>query len=555
MIQLPTRWNREDRSPSLNISADGREVHFNGLPSLPVPAEKEAAAVRANFPMPRLCGIYYYEVEIINKGLKGRVSLTRLPGWAQPGWQPEWAHESWGYHGDDGRSFASQDTGSPYGQKFSTGDTIGCGVDFTLKRAFYTKNGAFQGYVFEDVDGELYPMVGLRTQGETIKANFGHAPFKFDIESHVHQRRNATWAKIQSTPITWAPSSRSFGILRERDTSMTNSSTSGPPSALAIASINDVSNVMDQIVLDYLHHHGYAGAGKALRKAMESKSALGLSSVGLPTGSGSTSASSTSTEESDTISRQHIMSAIVSGDIDFALSETRSKYPAAIDAKGGWMLFRLRCRKFVELVLEAAAALKIARKIEAAGASSVQRTIGAPSAYPSFETGMHPDSLVHGTVSEEQEDVDVDVDADADAMEVDERPAQGQTHTSSAPTPSPTTAQIALEHAFQYGRLLNADYEHDERPHVQYLFRRTFSLVAYESPLEVGGDVSRLAGQGAREELATELNEAILASQGKHPCPMLERVVAHTTSVVLELGFRGSGIAAFADTEKEFLHC
>jgi hypothetical protein len=38
---------------------------------LPVPAEKEAAAVRANFPMPRLCGIYYYEVEIINKGLKG----------------------------------------------------------------------------------------------------------------------------------------------------------------------------------------------------------------------------------------------------------------------------------------------------------------------------------------------------------------------------------------------------------------------------------------------------------------------------------------------------
>jgi len=320
----------------------------------------------------------------------------------------------------------------------------------------------------------------------------------------------------------------------------------------------------------------------------------------LPTGSGGASASSTSLEdESDTISRQHIMSAIVSGDIDFALSETRSKYPAAIDAKGGWMLFRLRCRKFVELVLEAAAALKISRKIEAAGASSIQRTIGAPSAYPSFETGIHPDSLVHGTVSEEQEDVDVDVDADADAMEVDEvaqalvgtaysspvhhsaipvslelstpipgkspqfqsqkqwekRPAQGQTHTSSPPTPLLTTAQIALEHALQYGRLLNADYEHDERPPVQYLFRRTFSLVAYENPLEVGGDVSRLAGQGAREELATELNEAILASQGKHPCPMLERVVAHTTSVVLELGFRGSGIAAFADTEKEFLHC
>ena len=49
-----------------------------------------------------------------------QVSLSRLPGWAQPNWQTGLAHESWGYHGDDGRSFASQDTGSAYGQKFSS---------------------------------------------------------------------------------------------------------------------------------------------------------------------------------------------------------------------------------------------------------------------------------------------------------------------------------------------------------------------------------------------------------------------------------------------------
>jgi len=35
------------------------------------PAEKEAAAARANFPIPPACGIYYYEVQILDKGARG----------------------------------------------------------------------------------------------------------------------------------------------------------------------------------------------------------------------------------------------------------------------------------------------------------------------------------------------------------------------------------------------------------------------------------------------------------------------------------------------------
>ena len=33
--------------------------------------QKDAAAVRANHPIPTGCGIYYYEVKIINKGRDG----------------------------------------------------------------------------------------------------------------------------------------------------------------------------------------------------------------------------------------------------------------------------------------------------------------------------------------------------------------------------------------------------------------------------------------------------------------------------------------------------
>lgn len=88
------------------------------------------------------------------------VKLARLPGWEK---------NSWGYHGDDGFSFAAEKNGNPYGPKFGSvfhfishfclhrddigifwllfvaGDIVGCGIDFSQNRAFYTKNGTFLG--------------------------------------------------------------------------------------------------------------------------------------------------------------------------------------------------------------------------------------------------------------------------------------------------------------------------------------------------------------------------------------------------------------------------
>ena len=34
-------------------------------------SDRDAAAVRAICPIPPACGVYYYEVEIINRGIKG----------------------------------------------------------------------------------------------------------------------------------------------------------------------------------------------------------------------------------------------------------------------------------------------------------------------------------------------------------------------------------------------------------------------------------------------------------------------------------------------------
>lgn len=59
-------------------------------------------------------------------------SISRAPGWET---------DSWGYHGDDGNSFASQNVGKPYAEMFGVGDTVGCLINFRLNHALFTKNG------------------------------------------------------------------------------------------------------------------------------------------------------------------------------------------------------------------------------------------------------------------------------------------------------------------------------------------------------------------------------------------------------------------------------
>jgi hypothetical protein len=56
-----------------------------------------------------------------------------------------WENQSWGYHGDDGHSFSCSGVGRAFGPTYSTGDIIGCGINFMTREGFYTKNGVFIG--------------------------------------------------------------------------------------------------------------------------------------------------------------------------------------------------------------------------------------------------------------------------------------------------------------------------------------------------------------------------------------------------------------------------
>jgi len=59
---LPSRWNKDDKEAALEILGDGYEVRYTGKPG----SEHEASAVRADHYMSPACGVYYFEITILN---------------------------------------------------------------------------------------------------------------------------------------------------------------------------------------------------------------------------------------------------------------------------------------------------------------------------------------------------------------------------------------------------------------------------------------------------------------------------------------------------------
>ena len=184
---LPTRWIKQDTEFAITLSNEDSIVEFendgNG-------SKNDSFTIRTNYPIPKLCGVYYFEVEIlatnchdelISIGLcDEEAKLVKIPGLEV---------KSWGYHNDDGRIVASQSTAKAYGPKYFVGDIIGCGISFRNNNLFFTKNGLSLGTAFQDVEGTLYPCVGLKA-GESIKCNFGSEDFRFDIEKYIRDEKN-----------------------------------------------------------------------------------------------------------------------------------------------------------------------------------------------------------------------------------------------------------------------------------------------------------------------------------------------------------------------------
>lgn len=91
----PSAWDSSIRSPSQRyLSVDGCRVKYIG----PGSEDRDAAAVRANHPVPADCPLYYFEVEVVSRGRDGFIGQPLLPAAERRGLRPAAASSSccWG---------------------------------------------------------------------------------------------------------------------------------------------------------------------------------------------------------------------------------------------------------------------------------------------------------------------------------------------------------------------------------------------------------------------------------------------------------------------------
>ena len=119
----------------------------------------------------------YFEYVIVDKGRKCALGIgvgeQSYPNNKMPGWE----RNGIGYHADDGKLFHQNGSGRQFGPLCTTGDRMGCGLDFDSDSShkyvtvFFTKNGELVGdpvQMKRPVFG-LYPLVGLHSEGEKVR--------------------------------------------------------------------------------------------------------------------------------------------------------------------------------------------------------------------------------------------------------------------------------------------------------------------------------------------------------------------------------------------------
>ncbi|EFN82212.1 Ran-binding protein 9, partial [Harpegnathos saltator] len=506
-----------------------------------------AASVRTTHSIPAACGLYYFEVKIVSKGRDGYmgiglsahgVNVNRLPGWDK---------HSYGYHGDDGHSFCSSGTGQPYGPTFTTGDVIGCGVNLVDNTAFYTKNGHHLGIAFTDLPPNLYPTVGLQTPGEVVDANFGQAPFVFDIGDMINELRVRTRLQI----INYPTPEHGQGQWQE---------------------------VLHKMVSTYLVHHGYCATAEAFANSTGQVFEEDYNSIK---------------------NRQRILKLVLAGRMGEAIELTSRLYPGLLDRDPN-LLFALKCRQFVEMVNGSDSEVcqsgngvnqtSVIQSTKAYAKSSmnsnveemnISNTMNGNSGQQ-FVNGQIEDdvdmeesavSVVNGVKSSNgyqnsnansngykcQNGEDVDMEEIDSANQSNQQQQQQQNGDCSISTDNTTNKsnkkqlcggnKQAIEKMLEFGRQLYSQSIHLRQQHGKNesnkkMLQDAFSLLAYANPWN--SPVGWQLDPQQRETVCARLNSAILESSNLPRRPPLEVAASHARELVRLMSSAGLGACGFA---------
>lgn len=161
------------------------------------------------------------------------------------------------------------------------------------------------------------------------------------------------------------------------------------------------------------------------------------------------------------------------GDIDRALKQTNAFYPDVLKSNEQ-VYFRLRCRKFVEMVRTAA-------EMRSAMASKTSNG-HVNDGLNGQEMDLDVNGAENGTFDRMETETAVDTPRELDELELQ---------------------------TLEYGQALEAEFANDPRREVAKALADIYALLAYENPLEEK-EVSHLLDKKGRAIVAEELNSAIL---------------------------------------------
>ncbi|KAM3618248.1 uncharacterized protein V6R79_017930 [Siganus canaliculatus] len=152
----------------MRLQKDGDILSYQGN-------SEEVGCYVAGHPLSK--GNCYFEVTIVDTGVRGTIAVGLVPKFYRLDHQPGWLPYSVAYHADNGKLYNGNPVGQQFGPKCARGDRIGCGIhseniEAGFTTVFFTKNGKEVGSVEVPVSAEgLFPAVGMHSMGEEVKVD------------------------------------------------------------------------------------------------------------------------------------------------------------------------------------------------------------------------------------------------------------------------------------------------------------------------------------------------------------------------------------------------
>jgi hypothetical protein len=148
-------------------------------------------------PISAACSIYYYEVEVVNAGARAQIYVGLTDKTYEIGKPPGTIKRSFALR-LDGKLYKESSQGETFCPGFSSGDIVGCGLDFEKDEIFFTRNGSLVGTTIKVPYKEYFATLAMNSPKEAIRINFGPKPFRYDLDDRA-QRAAADQRVVIST--------------------------------------------------------------------------------------------------------------------------------------------------------------------------------------------------------------------------------------------------------------------------------------------------------------------------------------------------------------------